>query len=722
MNKYTKYFKYLLLCFLLLVIIFPASAKAASLKIKYNNKTVFYKGKQVTCNLDGKKIKMNSTKGIILNGTIMMSYKDIIKTGLGISCSYDSDSGELTVSGNGKTIVLTLGSKNMYVNDVKKKLKQAPVNVRYVKKKKTKLLVPVKDVVKALGYTYSYNKNTATVSLTSPYVIKYSDEWHIYKKYKGTATYNGLGINLDDMPLLSINGCTMGPVKLIFQDNMGLTYDYNQDTGVITLQSTQHKLVMYINNNTAILDDNIGISLKSAPLAVQRKDTGYSCIMAPLATIASVFEFGYKWNSSKHTATITRVNYLDINAEQGFYDNSVYSNGLTGINAVYDLTIKNLVFTFKFTNPIDSNNVIVTQDDASKLLAINMPSTKNMLGNGTSIINNYKLNTIDYMDGTDKNTVIFFHYNNSINYYFSISGNELKMIFAKQPDNNNYAVNIPLPEGVLFNSIMTEDHYYNNEFVVNLPGDQTAFYAAKNNITIASSLITSYNAVYNPTTEYTDITFSTNSAGILGFRLYESGNSVGIRVGNPQDVYDNIVILDPGHGGKDPGAVSNNKNESDVNLSILYSKARKYFDSADSKIKAYWTRTDDTFITLADRAAFASKMNADLFVSLHMNSSNNSAKGTEIYYCSTNNEANEFGLTSKELATKLLNNIVPAIGTSKREVKSANYYVLKHNTVPAVLIELGFMTNMVDLNIITNAAKQDAAAKAIYDTLLSIFY
>jgi N-acetylmuramoyl-L-alanine amidase len=715
-----KYIKTLLILLFGVIALNTCSTKAASLKLKYNNKTVNYKKKQISCQVDGKNIKMNSTKGIILNNTIMMSYKDIIKSGLKIDCEYDSGEGSLTISGNGKTIVMNVGSKTAYVNDKKTKLTQAPVNVRYVKKKKTKLLIPVKKVAKTLGYTYSYNKSSSIVNLTSPFVINYNDEWHIYKKYKGTVVFNGNNVNLNEMPLLSI-GCTMAPIKAVFQDAAGITYNYNEADGSILLESAQHKLTMYLNNTTAILDDNIAIELKKTPMIVTRKDTGYSCIMAPIATISSVFELGYKWNSSSHVSTITRVNYLNLTAQQGYFDNAVYTNGLTGINAVYDTSINNLVFTFTYTNAIDSNNIIVTQDDTSKLLAVNMLSTCDLIGNGSSIINSYKIYSIDYMQGSDNNTAILFHYSGNIEYYYSIAGNELKLIFAKQIDNNNSAISIPMPPSVTYNTITYDDRYYNNEFDIIIPGDQTKFFT-DNIITVASSLITSYNTTYDPANNNTVITFTTNSTGILGFKLYQNNNSIGIMLGKPEEIYDNIVILDPGHGGKDPGAIENKTNECDINLSILYNKAKKYFNSAESPIKAYWTRTDNTFITLADRAAFASKMKAELFVSLHMNSSTTSAKGTEVYYCSTNNSANDFGLTSKSMATSMLNNIVAAVGTSKREVKAANYYVLRHNTVPAVLIELGFMTNMVDFSTITNAAKQDAAAKAIYDTLYNIYY
>ena len=111
-----------------------------------------------------------------------------------------------------------------------------------------------------------------------------------------------------------------------------------------------------------------------------------------------------------------------------------------------------------------------------------------------------------------------------------------------------------------------------------------------------------------------------------------------------------------------------------------------------------------------------------MFVSLHMNSSNSSsAKGTEVYYSTVNNNVADNGMNSKKLAGICLDNIISALKTTNRGVETANYYVIKHNSVPAVLIELGFISNSSDRRLITDAASQKAAAKAIYDSVIAAF-
>lgn len=115
-------------------------------------------------------------------------------------------------------------------------------------------------------------------------------------------------------------------------------------------------------------------------------------------------------------------------------------------------------------------------------------------------------------------------------------------------------------------------------------------------------------------------------------------------------------------------------------------------------------------------------MGADLFISLHMNSaSNSSANGTEVYYSPSNNGARFSGITSKSMATMFKDNLVSNLGMKSRGVKSAGFYVIKRNTVPAVLIELGFLSGSSDYGKLTNPSFQANSAQVIYDTINEIF-
>jgi len=153
----------------------------------------------------------------------------------------------------------------------------------------------------------------------------------------------------------------------------------------------------------------------------------------------------------------------------------------------------------------------------------------------------------------------------------------------------------------------------------------------------------------------------------------------------------------------------------------LYTIGKNYFNQDPSTLKVYYTRISDVDMSLSDRAGFAAKYDADLFVSLHMNASTaSSAYGTEVYYAS-NNTAELSGLDSKDLATLFVSSITNALGTSYRGAKSERYTVVYKNTVPAILIELGFLSNTNDHAKITDETFQNNAARTIYETLLEVF-
>lgn len=144
--------------------------------------------------------------------------------------------------------------------------------------------------------------------------------------------------------------------------------------------------------------------------------------------------------------------------------------------------------------------------------------------------------------------------------------------------------------------------------------------------------------------------------------------------------------LDFGHGGKDSGAVgSNDKKESDMVLKIgmiVKSNLEEAFE------KVVTTREEDKFYSLSYRTNKANNENCDYFVSIHMNSSENkSAKGTETWIYDTNNKI-------YKLANNLSSNLSNKLNTPNRGVKvSKKFSVLKHSKMPAVIIEIDFISN-----------------------------
>ncbi len=714
------FFSFFIIVFVILVFN-PTAADAASLKLKYNNRTHIYKGKQVAVYLDDKKVNMNKTKGIVLNKTLMVSYKDVFKKACKIKTTYKAKTGKIVLKGNGVTVKLQLNSKTAYINGKKKKLKQAPIKVRYIKKKKTKILIPAKDISKAFGYTYSYSSSTARMSIKSPYVIEYDGNIHIYKKYIGGLVYNNVTADMDYMPTLSI-GCTMIPAEQVLKNIMGLEYNYDKSGGKITVKALNNMLELSIGSKTAILNGTTQIELKTAPTVVKRLDTGAEAVMVPAAAVIRALDYYYSWNSTLKIIYIQTKNFFSWEANaNASYDTSVYSAALTKANAIYDNNNKDIVISLLFDKAISSESFTCTDSiSAGRYAYFDFPKTISLLNNSHGNINMGELQSVNIeQNGDSANNLRFVLVFSSAyaSMTYKTDGNTLTITVSLEA-NKAYALKINKPDEVSFTDIKTSDDYTNKRFFIYIPGNHKDYYTS-NKISVNSSVVTGTQITYK-SDGYTEITVNTSK--LQGYKLVSLGDVIGVVVDNPANIYDNIVVLDAGHGGNDPGASAGGYDESDITLEIIYKKAKEYFDSEESNVKAYWTRTNDTFITLSNRASYASEIGADMFVSLHMNSSTNlSAKGTEVFYSTVNNHTADNGINSKKLAEICLDNIVSVLKTNNRGVKTANYYVIKNNTVPAVLIELGFISNTSDRQLITDDVAQQTAAKAIYDSVIAAF-
>lgn len=171
---------------------------------------------------------------------------------------------------------------------------------------------------------------------------------------------------------------------------------------------------------------------------------------------------------------------------------------------------------------------------------------------------------------------------------------------------------------------------------------------------------------------------------------------------NPNGKY--RVVIDAGHGDGDPGASSvTGRSEKEFTLAMAL-KVQKLLQQ-DSSIEVLMTREDDTFLELNERVDFANGNNADVFVSIHGNKfTAPNTRGTETYYWKED---------SLELAKLLHEKILAAAGFPDRKVKNSDFRVIKYTSMPAVLCEIGFLSNVADEKQMFNEQFQTKVAEAI---------
>jgi N-acetylmuramoyl-L-alanine amidase len=165
-----------------------------------------------------------------------------------------------------------------------------------------------------------------------------------------------------------------------------------------------------------------------------------------------------------------------------------------------------------------------------------------------------------------------------------------------------------------------------------------------------------------------------------------------------------VVMIDPGHGGPDPGAVGiGGLQEKNVILPIAQRVAAILEQQG---IQAILTRTGDYDLDLEPRVQMAKQAQANLFVSIHANAIANrpDVNGLETYYYSS---------SSQRLAQTIQNSILQSVDVRDRGVRQARFYVLRNNPMPAVLVEVGFVTGEQDKPRLASADYQNQLAQAI---------
>ncbi len=231
----------------------------------------------------------------------------------------------------------------------------------------------------------------------------------------------------------------------------------------------------------------------------------------------------------------------------------------------------------------------------------------------------------------------------------------------------------------------------------------------------------------------------------------------GVPVADPSGTReeDYLVVIDPGHGGEDPGAVGGKgSHEKDVALAIA--SRLKRIINWDSRMRAVLTRTDDYYVSLRKRVAFAMNERADVFLSIHADAAKRrSARGASVFILSTDGASSEMGKwlaqrenaadlaggvdigehdpslqrtlldmgldwkikESRSLGVELLKSLGKVGPLHSANVERAGFAVLKSIDIPAVLIETGFMTNPDEEQALKQALVQERIAGAIFRAL-----
>lgn len=177
-----------------------------------------------------------------------------------------------------------------------------------------------------------------------------------------------------------------------------------------------------------------------------------------------------------------------------------------------------------------------------------------------------------------------------------------------------------------------------------------------------------------------------------------------------------LIVIDPGHGGIDPGSVVDGIYEKDVNLEVAL-KLQAALEEEGYSVMI--TRNDDESLSLLERTEFANEVGAELFISLHQNSygEDTSVNGIEVYY---NNR--EKSVESEEIAQLIQDGLITETGAKDRGIRAYNELVVtRETTMPSCLIEMGYMSNPTELALMNSDSYQDKMVTGIVNGINQFF-
>lgn len=191
------------------------------------------------------------------------------------------------------------------------------------------------------------------------------------------------------------------------------------------------------------------------------------------------------------------------------------------------------------------------------------------------------------------------------------------------------------------------------------------------------------------------------------------------------------IVIDAGHGGNDEGARGNGIKEKELSLDVAF-RVEKLL--SEYKFPTVMTRRDDSYVSLAERAAVANKLDNALFVSIHFNKSRYAAaNGVETYFATEkvppetawtwigffNKPEPAPTDTGEDLAAYIQSALVTRTEAVNRGIKPRDLYVVRHTRCPAVLVEGGFLNNPLEARLMGNADYRDRLAKAIAEGVMT---
>lgn len=565
----------------------------------------------------------------------------------------------------------------------------------------------------------------------SPLKLTYDGKEHTYNKAPITLEIDNEEIEMAIQPL-QIEGTTLVSTRGVFEA-MGATVDWK----------AAERAVYVTHGNTAIkleVDDPNGwVDGDASHLEMPPKMINGS-VMVPFRFVGEALGYKVDWNHDSRNIKINQRAPDKPIVEKPAPDEPVIEKPALEkpapekptveaprlITEVEDVTVKNhedrvSIYTIHLTKPAEN---FTSYTEASKVV-VDVDNATNYLASHMWLADNPYVSEVRTSQFTGDKTRVVFDLTQEVTAEAKLSGDKktitITMKGTKEPvpdkielENFRYtnkpreAIAFQKAPGMSVSAITVNNDYRNKKTTITLPGNFGHLFEDKV-MEIGSRGV---QRIVIKTGNQTTIEIYENE--YRAYEVIEEGREIKVIFMQPREKYSKIVLLDLGHGGKDPGATGNGLREKD--LVLEQGRHIHRLLENDPNIKVYITRETDTYPSNSSRAKLANDLGADLFVSLHANSfTGGNANGTETLY-------NPNSTKSKQAAQILQKNLVRELGMFNRNTKPrTNLLVLNQTNMPAILIETGFISHPGDAAKFKSPDFNKKVGQVIYDSIVEVF-
>lgn len=634
----------------------------------YNGKHHAYAAKEVKIEIDGKAMVPKDMPAVIIDGRTMLPMRQIAQE-LGCEVNWNEAAKQIYVMRGSDIIVFTVDSKTGYENG-KEFTMDVPATIV-----NDRTMLPVRALADALHLNIKWDDPNRIVSIQSgDTVVK--DEPKAPESGQTTAgTLTGIQTpsakDADQTFTIQADG-PMGRYEKTFVDDQKIVLDFYGAKSSLPSEITKTNSDIVTGIRTATHENN-GDSFTRVVFDLSGKK-----------------DYEVKQSADKKNITISfgKTTVDKISAVHSQNKDIITIGGTGSFGASVAMTA-------------DPQKIIVTIPNCQSNLndKINTADLQYVLDGK---VDTSKGNTVELVLAVE-DLVQYSYREENQNLILEIYPTTLKNM---RYDKNANVLYLDKKDKIDTGSVKMEDHYLDGYFDVTLPGDYESDYGY-GTYDVKGTVVENIEV----STKGGSTTFRFKQNRISAYEVTDEGDSYAIRVKNPKEVYDKVLLLDAGHGGKDPGTSGNGMQEKNLTLTIAQKIEQELQGSG---IKVYMTRDSDVYPENSTRAQTANDI-ADLMVSIHINSGPETANGTESLYQVHANDSSS-RLTSKQLAEILQASMISGTGNTNRGVKlRTDLLILNRTTVPSAIVEVVFITNTGDALKISNPAYQDQVAQAIAD-------